>query len=602
MLFDPTVRLPKLATAMYWSRLKLQPFRINRLAAIKQFVGANYSDDGALEAVPINLMELTASIYTTQLVAACPQVLIRTDHQDLKELAIRFELGMNYLLKKIKFEAALRRWVMDAIFGLGIMKVGMESSGQTVNINGFEHPSGQPFADTVSLDDWVHDMMAARLDQCSYMGHRYQWPLEEVQQSSLFDPAVTKDLQPLHTRSINETGDTRTANVSRGTTGHANDIDLYDMVELWDIWLPREGKIVTVQGQQDTQNPIDTKPLRIIDWNGPENGPFHLLSYNEVPDQVMPVPPVANWMDIHLMVNQIWRKLGRQAERQKTLTGYDANSPVDAESVNAASDGESIKLHRPESVKEINFGGINQNIFGYGMDLIGRHSYTAGNLDSLGGLSKQADTAEQDKLLDANASKRVSDMQNRTITGTRDVCEALGWHVFYDPFVTLPIVKEVGGVSIHTKFSPEDRQGAFLSYNFKIDPYSMASRSPGEQMQALDAAVEQMVQLGPMLGQQGLQIDFEKWLEIKGRYMQMPELNEIVRQQFPTEPEQPDIGSPPSKDQPLPAMPRNTSRTYNRVSTSGPTRRGADAAKIQSVMGGNPQAAQMVGAQMQGAN
>ena len=56
----------KLADAIEYSRRKLEPFRRKRMEAVRAYVGANYSDEGAVSRMPVNLLEMALSIYKRQ--------------------------------------------------------------------------------------------------------------------------------------------------------------------------------------------------------------------------------------------------------------------------------------------------------------------------------------------------------------------------------------------------------------------------------------------------------------------------------------------------------------------------------------------------------
>ena len=45
------------------------------------------------------------------------------------------------------------------------------------------------------------------------------------------------------------------------------------------------------------------KPLRVVDWTGPPRGPYAVLGFNHVPSNIMPLPPVAIWQDLHDLAN-----------------------------------------------------------------------------------------------------------------------------------------------------------------------------------------------------------------------------------------------------------------------------------------------------------
>ena len=98
-------KITRLQNAVEYSRRQLLPYREKRLHAIRQFVGAHYTDTGSQERVPINLLEMAISIYRRQIAARRPQVLVRSKFPEYEPVAGQFEFAMNSLLKDIDFEA-----------------------------------------------------------------------------------------------------------------------------------------------------------------------------------------------------------------------------------------------------------------------------------------------------------------------------------------------------------------------------------------------------------------------------------------------------------------------------------------------------------------
>ena len=132
------------------------------------------------------------------------------------------------------------------------------------------------------------------------------------------------------------------------------DDQLHDEVRVWDLWLPRDKLLITVVDEQELP------PLQIVEWDGPERGPYHLCAYQKVPGNIMPVPSLYGWADLHVIVNQLCRKLGRQAERQRTVLGYQDGAGDDATRLLHTEDGEGVKMSNPEAVKEFRLGGADQ--------------------------------------------------------------------------------------------------------------------------------------------------------------------------------------------------------------------------------------------------
>ena len=573
-------RLSKLRQAISYSRRQLQPFRQQRYEVIRQYVGYHYSDDGASDRVPVNLLELAINIYTQQMAARVPQVLVNTSFRQLRPMAANFELAVNQLLKEIRFGETIRLAVIDALFSLGIIKTGLERRA-SVEIAGYLHDVGQPFADTISLDNWVHDTTATRLEQCQFMGDRYRLPLELVKESKAFKN--TDNLQATVKTAYNEDGDSKAESLSHGSQV---DPDEYkEHVELWDIWLPCENLLITIGAEGES------KPLRVIEWDGPETGPYHLLSFSPVPGNIMPLAPSALWMDLHDLANRLFRKLGRQAERQKTVLGVQSGAEDDGSRIIKANDGEALRMDNPDRAREYRFGGIDQPSLAFLLQVKDLFVYLGGNLDSLGGLSPMADTLGQDQLLAQNASKRVADMQDRVIAFTKDVINSLGFYLWNDPLINLPLTKRVPGMeelSVATTFDAESREGDFLDYNIEIEPYSMQHQSPQMKLQALVQVFQQFIApFAPMMAEQGIGINFEALLNTIGKYANVNELNEILEFSQPSGMyDKPMVGQPPQKM-------GTTRHISERVNRPGATRSGKDAALMQTLLGGNPQAAEM---------
>lgn len=582
----------RLKTAVSKSRQAQESFRTNRLNRVLQYVGDNYAEDGNNKPVPLNLIELAVTTYLAHLVSSCPQVMVGTAHRELSPQAYKFELALNHLIRhEIELEGTLRRWALDAMFGIGILKIGV-CAGYQVEIDGFTHDVGQPYCQNVSLDDWVHDSNATRWDKIQFCGNQYRLPLEHLRTSGLYDETALATLSASDQAPHNETGDTRAETISRGSDGKAAEDQLYPEVALWDLWLPLEGKVITCQADSAaTDSLIGERPMRIVEWDGPECGPYHHLGFHDVPDQIFPLPPTAVLEELHRIVNVLYRKLGRQAERQKSNPIYSGSAEKDATTLNQLGDGEWGLVNDPKGVSEVNQGGIHQGNYAFAIDAMSRFSYMAGNLDLLAGLSAQSDTASQDKMLRESASLRMSEMQNRTMSATRKVLESLGWHLFYDPFIEIPIVKRVAGTPIEVSghFTPEDREGDFLQYNFNIQPVSMKYQSPAEKLSAVNQLMlETLLPLQPMLAERGMQIDIEGYLRLVAKYANIQELESLVIFGESNSAQSGPVGEAPNK-----LSSPQTTRTYERVSRStGGTRQGQDQAKILASLGGNEAAAQ----------
>ena len=527
-------KIARLAGAVEYSRRKMQPFREKRLQAIRQYVGSNYGDYGPVDKVPVNLMEMALSIYKRQVAARSPQVLVTSDNPAAVAVAGNFELALNILLKEIGFEETLHRWVVDAMFAMGIIKCGISPDASS-EIMGFTHDTGQPFADNVDLEDFVFDVAAKRWDQIQFCGNRYCLPYEAVMDLKIF--GKNADVHPNgQFRNTNEGGDERVTSLTNEGESYGNE-SYMDMIELWDLWLPYEQVLVTVPASPD--GGFDqTDAYRVIEWTGPEEGPYYRLGFGEVPGNILPTSPAMQLIDLHDLSNRVFRKLGRQTERQKTLTVVQSGAEEDGRRVGMADDGDIIRADRPESTREISYGGVDQNSLAFFVQLRQMFSYLGGNLDTMGGLGKAADTVGQEKLISQSASTKISDMQAAVSSGVQQVVVALAKYLYHDPVASPRIYKKIPNTEVTVKadFGPEMRQIDFIDYNIDIAPYSMQSRSPAERVQTVSQTVANFIMpMAQNLQSMGLTFDMPEFVETVAKYSNTPELQNIIRPMTPDE-------------------------------------------------------------------
>jgi hypothetical protein len=524
---------------------------------IRQFVGGAWSDGGAPDKVPVNFLEMALGIYRRQVAARAPRVMVRSKNGDNMSFADDLEIALNIAIDDIRFDDTMRRWVLEAMFGMGVLKVGLAPSDQK-EIMGFTHDPGQPFADVVDFEDFVFDITAKRWDQVQFCGNRYALPIDAVRDLKMFKGA---NLSKYERRTSNEQGDEKVSNLvdDGGSYGEETYMDL---VELWDIWLPYENIVATFQAGPD--GGIETRnPIRIVDWEGPEGGPYHLLSFGDVPGQIMPLPPAALMIDLHELGNRVFRKLGRQADRQKTVTLIASGNQEDGRRLTDANDGDAISVDRPEATKEVRYGGVDQAALAFFQQLRQLTSYFGGNLETLGGLNNATNTASQEQLVKSQATMRIADMQERATDAATRVIKSIAYYMWTDPVRTYRVPKKIpaSDMVIVSDLKPERRNGEFPDYAIEIVPFSMQSRTPTERMQTLMQVMQTfIVPMAPLLQQRGLVPDIEGFLKMSAELSGTPEVMDLVTKVEPQELMQ----GPPAPGGEGGGRPASTTRNYVR--------------------------------------
>lgn len=586
---DSEERLPQLCRDIQTSRKVLQRFREERREAVREYAGNHWSEDGARHQIPINLLSLYVGLVGKKLVAKAPRVMLSTFDMKNKPTVSAMEKWCNKEIVATRLQNTLQRVVIDALFSIGICKVALATPADSAT-TAWSLPAGAPFAERVDLDDFVYDTHARDFSEVSFIGHRYRAPLSIVKESKLYGK-YRKELQASSDPLFNQEGDERLSTMGRGYYG--DDDEFEPMTDLWEIYLPKHRLVVTLWDDMlsgPTEKGLEGA-LRVQQWLGRDTGPYHLLTYGIVPGNAMGKAPVMDLIDLHMAVNNCFRKLIREAQAFKEVGLVTGGATEDGERIIKASDGDMIRVDNPANCTTMKWGGVNNELFMFATQLIEKFSWLAGNLDMIGGLSPQSKTLGQDKMLEANASATVTDMQDHTTTFAGEVIKSLCWYWQHDPAKIMRITHSVAGVpeiSKQIQVGPQRRQAQrFEDLEIQVDPYSMQAATPQSRMAALQQVVQQVViPMSQMLQSQGVVFDVNAYLQKMAKYMDMPDLSEIITIQEPPQQEEAGAGGAGGPDKP--PMPQETTRNYVRENRPGRTEKGNNMNLMNSLMGVNP--------------
>jgi hypothetical protein len=589
-------RLKRMGRSMQWYRLKLDSFRVQRYEFARDYVGAHFGDQGnAPRKNPVNFMKMVLDTFTQHLTGNLPRYLISTKQTRLKASALDIETRTNYLTKKLNLQREFRKCAKDAMFLIGIIKTGICSTPTH-----WDDDVGQVFAKRLSFDDWVMDTFAREYEECDLCGNRYLMRLDEVREELSFDKQVRHEVEPQPRTSYNEQGDTKVSTLGPGTAD-LQDADLYDTVPMWDVWLPREHLVVTITADRTYSVGDVSRVLRVVEWDGPETGPYHLLGFNDVPDNIMPLSPASLTYDNNEAYNRVFRKIVNQAERQKTFLPFRGTNEEDARRATNCADGESVMMNG-EVMKEVSLGGPNNLVAGWLLALKQILEFQNNNFSMLGGLASQSPTAEQDKMLNQNAGVAVGDMVHAMTEFARQVGEDIAWYEMTNPHLDEEQVNDIGnGVSIPINLTHERLHGEknpkkakqrshYLAMNFEVEPYSMQPKGPEQHLSAIKELLQTVEPLLPMAQGQGVTPNVQNICRFFAKYRNMTELDDLFQFSGPdqsnTQPAGPQ-GQPPQgqgmQASPRPPGPPQTGQAPRR---GGATQVGQEGAMMSALMGG----------------
>lgn len=572
-----TKQIQRLSDAVRASRGKTADFRTARNDVLKHYAGEN---------AVFNMMELAVTIYTTNLIVNNPRATCVTPLLEAKADAADLEVAINTLIDDIGLGETLQLVVRDSLFGIGACYIGIAEDDTDTIFGGTV--SGKPFCHRIDTDDFIWDANATNWKDCQFMGHQYLCNLEELKESGEYDNEMLEKMDKDEESDVDETGVER-AETMTGRGGSLNSSDFEQMVRLCDIYLPRHKVILTFPS---TMTSAWTKPLRVTKYEGPPGGPYHVLMYHTLPNNLEPMAPAQMWKELNEVANALFNKTFRQALRQKTVFGVNEGGEEDAQRLLEAQDGEMLKLANPDLIKTISYPGLDQGTVGAATISKDLFFLITGNLDVLGGLSASAPTATQDQMIAQSASKRLRFMQTAVIGHVRRVVRHLAAMLYADDVSEFNLSKTIEGIDIPFRYGPDRRANPISDYKIDVDAHSLVEKTPQEKNQFLMGLFSGVIAPSlPMVMQHGGMFDIKQFLSVIAKNENMEaELADIVKwtggQQ---QQQQGDDGQGPASERYRPRMPAKTERTYNRVNRQGNTRSGKDNALARTMFGENLQ-------------
>ena len=560
----PEVLRERLFRAVAKSYRDLEGFRVMNRELIRNYGGDGYDNSSGIASPKqtryLDLLNQAVDAYQTLLAANRPRVMITTSLPEYRAFAKHFEQAINAMMKEIRLEDTLRRWVLDAFFCVGVVKVHLADSGLVEIEPDFWMDPGTPFASNVALDDFVYDTSARKWSEVKYAGDMYRIAFSEAVE--LFGEEAMKGHTPSSKGSLDEE---RVQQISRGEETDEDEFE--PMIDLADIWIPRLGVIETYVVDSRSNFDLKGEPLAVEEWTGGEEGPYQILGFNDVPENIMPTSPASHLESLENLINNVMRKNARQAKRQKDIHIYTPAGAESARQLQRADDGEWVQVNSTDDIGMMKQGGVDQANYAFMLGGIELFDRMAGNLQARMGLGAQADTVGQERLIHGAASRKEGQMQYVMLNAATKLIRQLGVMLWQDEFKT--IITEIPipgapGYSATSVWSPGDREGNFVDYNFEIDVYSMQFQSPSSKVQRLNELVMGVfMPMMQMMMQQGIMIDMMQLVKTYAELLNLPELESIVKFSMPMQDD-----SSMSAIADVPKSPVST-RNYVRHNTGG---------------------------------
>lgn len=489
-------------------RLKKDPTKKNN-KMLDAYASGYFKPKLAEDPHPLNMIDRAVSIWLPFLVGGYPKIIIRPKiNLQYMPFASVFQMALNQLLKEVKFDTrTLKPAVLNSLFNQGITKTGTKKAG-TYNVNGYLSDYGMMYSEIVSDCNYVFDITAKDREQYEFEGDSYYLSTEEAkEQFQKHADSITSDFKLY--------GDQTPKHIT-----NPNDIaynELHDYSEFIDLWLPKEGVIITIMPPYKGY----TKILKTTTYNGPQSGPYDILNYKTFPESTIPIPPIYTLMELDAAINTLFAKARSQAERLKKV-GVGGNVK-DGTTVRDSKDGDMLDLSDPQSVKELTLGGVVPEIYDFISFGLNQFSEQGGQINVTGGRKSMANTLGQEEMLMANASRTLNNMSQIVHNFASNIAEKLAFELWNNPTTQIKTIKNLpGGIQIPKIYNQLEQEGRFTDYYLNIEMFSMQKLTPEQKFQRIMQMLTAWVlPTADMASQQGQQLNIPEITKELSMYMDL---------------------------------------------------------------------------------
>lgn len=443
---------------------------------IKEYVGQYYNQyQGLTGEEPLNLIFNAVRIIVPQYIMKYPAHDVTTEHQEMKEFAFLVSTALDEQAVDIGLKDAYRAWIVDALFGVGILRSGINSTSNLITIDDINADVGSVFTEKVDLTNFVFDPFCEKFEESYFLGDIITVPRSLLKELEGVNKQLVDELPSIAYQSD------QSSDVSNITKKHHSGNEfagLRDLVRVMQMWVPEAEQMVLMP---DPRGPIFNDFIKQDDYYGPEEGPYTFLSFTQpVPKNPFPVAPVSVWYDIHIAANRIFKKTMDQADRQKDILLYEPNEADTAETIRDAEDGECVASNNPKGAEVKSFGGQNLKNEQMMTTLQNWFSIMSGNTEQLGGMRSSAETATQAQILQGNAAIVNEDAKEILYDRMTEESQKRAWYLFMDPFIQVPLHKRTPQDAAKPVqiITDEQREAEYFQYTIKIRPKSTLKVDP----------------------------------------------------------------------------------------------------------------------------
>lgn len=470
---------------------------------------------------PINVLAQMLDAYMPAILGAKAQFDFRPKRAGLAGSAIIRKGVANDLAERSDLWRIRRRVVHDTLLsGLGVYFSGVRAGADLLKVSGEMSNPGEWFTRNISLNDITRDPFSRDPLEDTFFGHRFRVPLAyalDLADMGVCDPDVILNADKLQSR----TEQASTTAPMGG--GRESDDTLMEMIELWNItvWDGRK-TLECVIAEIDGGQPKFAVPLR--EYQGPERGPYHLLSFLDRSDSAQPASVAMRLMDLHSALAAVGTKIVDQILETDTKIIHDDGGKEQA--MNMLDRSMKIIAGNPQLAREFRLGGLDPSLI-QGFQILMQIANDQGvNLTQTAGRGSDSGTATEASINAGKSAQVVAAFQQREREVMHGLGRRMGWWMDNMAVREQMVLQKIpGGDSIELVYDPESREDRADDYEVILSVDDQQTLDPNMRRLRINEAMIAMPQVRVAIAQSGG--DPAAYTRLMAEVHGEPEINDI---------------------------------------------------------------------------
>ena len=362
---------------------------------------------------PINIMARMVTAYRSRLCPLQWDIRCTPKLDDARSESLIRTYLMQYFVQQTKMPMMHRMVVSDALYcSVGVMWVG-PIAGTAMELASTKHlEPGDVASMRIDPADYACDSQATSPDEVMWESVRYHVPIAKLRAAGTVSPEILEKLVE------KDRGD----DLEQSETKQGDEGSDIEYVELRDWFFYDDDVTMTCTTSEGVDDFV--RPMR--EYEGPDEGPLHVLVFNQEPGLCVGRSPTDIIADISVSSDMVYVKANDSALASKTVLTHDPDTVGVADLVAKAKHLAVLGVPAGSSVEVMQLDLIAPNLLQFLEYAQNEANKSTADVQGSMGAKGIANTAREATLMANNAARQYADLESQIGVFTTAVLRCMG--------------------------------------------------------------------------------------------------------------------------------------------------------------------------------